>query len=235
MSAQHSRRTFLKACGAVAVTMPFISTRAMADNRISYWMNEFDEDLGEETALRRAMNVVAGRFQAERVWQNVYNVRPSRYNIKGTVMDESNLRDTDENRRNLLWHQLYWLSQPNSPNDTEPAFPDVHLNAFHEKSDVLAYAKRGDHVVVRSSNGSVHQSGEFRIYINRYKLCSGGSADTDEEWAATIAHEMLHNLGHLHEKGDYTDEWQINVLNNAVLNNGYYRNPRYRWNTSHMH
>jgi hypothetical protein len=91
-----------------------------------------------------------------------------------------------------------------------------------------------DLVIIKSVGDSFRQSGEFDVQINRYMLASGGVMNDPEEWASTIAHEMLHNLGHLHDKGDYTDKQQINVLNNAVLCNGYYRNPRYRWRSSHM-
>lgn len=231
-----TRRHFFKCCGATAVAVSAVTPAAVeAANKISFWMYDFDEEkFGEETLLKKSMNIVADRLQSKRVWQNVYNLRPSRYNLKGDVMGDSNLRDTDDDRRNLLWHQLYWLSQPNAVDDTEPAFPNVRLRAYHEKSDVLAYALRKDKVIIKSVGDSVKQSGEFEIYLNRYNLAGPGVLNEPEEWASTIAHEMLHNLGHLHEKGDYTDEWQINVLNNAVLCNGYYRDPNYRWRSSHM-
>src|SRR5262249_16678373 len=108
-----------------------------------------------------------------------------------------------------------------------------HLRAFHEKSDILGRAHT-DLVVIKSAGNKLHQLGEFEVYINRYKLASGGLMNDPEDWASTITHEMLHNLGHLHEKDDYTDEWQINGLNNAVLCNGYYRDPRHRWRSAHL-
>jgi hypothetical protein len=190
-----SRRQFFKYCGAAAVAVTAVTpTQVRAKNTIRFWMHGFEEArFGEETLLKKAMNIVAGRMQTKRVWQNVYDLRPSRYYITGDVMDNSNLRDTAENRRNLLWHQLYWLSQP-------PAFPNVHLRAFHEKSKVLGRA-RTDLVIIKSVGcGKIRQSGKFDVQINRYMLASGGVYDDPEEWASTIAHEMLHNLGHLHEK-----------------------------------
>ena len=231
-----TRRNFFKCCGAAAVAMTCVTPGVVrAANTIKFWMHNFDEKgFGEETLLKKAMDIVAARFQDKRVWQNVYNLTPSRYYLKGGVMDRSNLKDDDTNRRNLLWHQLHWLSQPNDADDTEPAFPNVQLYAYHEKSKVVGYALPDDHVVVKSVGNSVRQSGEFKVYLNRYNLAAGGVYSEPEEWASTIAHEMLHNLGHLHEKGDYTDEWQINVFNNAVLCNGYYRNPKYKWRSAHL-
>jgi hypothetical protein len=230
-----SRRQFLKACGATALAMTTVTAgRVLAANTIHFRMHGFDEErFGEESLLRKAMNLVADRLQKKRVWQNVYDVRPSRYNLTGGVMKNSNLSATAENKRNLLRHQLYWLSQPNDEEDEGLPFPRVHLRAFHEESDVLGRAHT-DLVVVKSVGDRIRQSGEFDVYLNRYQLASGGLMDDPEEWASTIAHEMLHNLGHLHEKGDYSDAWQINVLNNAVLCNGYYRSPRHKWWSAHL-
>jgi hypothetical protein len=186
-------------------------------------MHGFDEKgFGEETLLRKAMNIMADRLQKQRVWRNVYVLKPSRYYIANDVMSDSNLVDNDQNRRNLLWHQLYWLSQPNGPGDDGPAFPNVHLHAFHQKSKVQGRARLGL-VTIKSVGKNIRQLGEFDVQLNRYMLGSGGDMDTPEEWASTIAHEMLHNLGHNHAGGDYTDEWQINVLDKAVLYDGYYK------------
>ena len=125
MTNKMSRRQFIKCCGATAVIMTAVTPgQVRAANTINFWMHGFDEEnFGEETLLMKAMNLVAARLQDRRIVQNVYDVRPSRYFITGDVMKNSNLIDNDRNRRNLLWHQLNILSQPNDPDDTEPAFP----------------------------------------------------------------------------------------------------------------
>lgn len=229
-----NRRQFFKCCGAAAVAVTCVTPgQVLAANTVKFTMHDFDEKrFGEETLLKKAMNIMADRFQNKRVWQNVYDLKPSSL-ITGDVMENSNLRDTNDGRYNLLWHHLHWLSQPNDDDDTGPAFPHVHLRAFHEESKVVGRA-RTNLVTIKSSGKTVRQSGSFDVQINRYQLASGGVMDDPEEWASTIAHEMLHNLGHLHEKGDYTDKHQINVFNNAVLCNGYYRDPRYKFRSAHF-
>jgi hypothetical protein len=225
MGTQCSRREFfVKASGAIAAVVTGVTPgRVYASNPINYQLEGFDEErFGEETLLASAMNILAARFQDRRIWQAVYDAG-ARYYISGQVMEQSNLIDTRQNRRNLLWHQLYWLSQSNAPDDTEPSFPRVVLRAFHESSRVLAKAPL-DEVVVRSVGRNIRQSGSFRLLINRYKLASGGSGSDPEEWAGTIAHEMLHNLGHTHSEAgdaDYED-WQIIVFDNAVIRSGGY-------------
>jgi hypothetical protein len=186
-------------------------------------MDGFDEEQGEETLLRRAISILATRFQDKRLWQKVYEAR-ARYCLSWNVMANSNLKSTRESKRNLLWHQLYWLSQPNDDDDTEPEFPKVNLRAYHEDDGTLGRAKL-DKVIIRSSDAkTVRQSGEFEVWLNRYYLAARGKYSRPEPWAATIAHEMLHNLGHCHGDvgdGDY-GEWQIVVFDKIVENNGLY-------------
>ena len=45
---------------------------------------------------------------------------------------------------------------------------------------------------------AVAQEGDFDLEINTHFVNSGGRYNNAEEWASTIAHEMLHNLGHRH-------------------------------------
>ena len=224
MSTTFNRRRFFKSCAATAIaTTALWPARAHAANKINYWMHGFDEGrYGEETLLRKAMNVLSARFQDRRVWQNVYDLGP-RYYIAGNVMENSNLIDNEENCRNLLWHQVHILSLPNSPGNDEPPFPHVHLNAYHEESEVLGRAALNEVTIKYAGNNTYRQLGEFKVDLNRYQLGAGGEGSDPEWWAGTIAHEMLHNLGHKHEENDYTDEWQINVFKSAVVHNGYYR------------
>ena len=198
-------------------------------------MYDFDEErFGEEALIRKAVGIAVNRLQDRRVWQNTYDVA-TRYNTEGDVMENSNLTNTEKDRWNLLWHQLHWLSQPNGDDDTDPPFPNIRIHAGHEERDNKGRGWLGrahtNLVTIRSIDRGVRQKGEFDIQINRYYLAGGGHYSDPEEWASTIAHEMLHNLGHLHEGGS-SDAYQINALNNAVLCNGYYKNPRYRWRSS---
>ncbi len=238
MSEVFNRRQFLKYSGATAVVLSTVGTGVVqAANTARYWTYGFDEEqFGEETLIRKAVSIAVNRMQEEHVWRNAYDVA-SRYYITGDVMSDSNLRDTKDDRWNLLWHQLYWLSQPNDDDDSEPAFPNIRIRARHDSEGGWVGKANLGLVKIRSSNGRVTQSGEFDVTLNRYYLASGGVYDEPEEWASTLVHEMLHNLGHLHPKqgeGDpSSDEYQINAMNNAILCGGYYRNPRYRWRSAH--
>ena len=66
--------------------------------------------------------------------------------------------------------------------------------------------------------------GHFRVNINKRRLKSRyiDTTDPEADWAKVIVHEMLHNLGHLHPEGDYTDKWQINLFHNVFRSQGTY-------------
>jgi hypothetical protein len=227
MSGAMNRRTFLKVCGATAVSLATVGTGVVhARNRARYWTYGFDEGrYGEQTLIRKAVGIAVTRIQDERVWRNAYGVA-SRYFVTDDVMDNSNLRDSRDNRWNLLWHQLHWLSQPNGANATTPAFPNIHIRAGHDKDGGWVGRANLDLVTIRSTpDGGVTQSGDFDVTLNRYYVASGGVYSDPEEWASTLVHEMLHNLGHRHPTGDasLSDVYQINAMNNAVLCNGHYK------------
>jgi hypothetical protein len=230
-----NRRQFLKFSGATAVTLANIGTGVVvAANTARYSTYGFDEEkFGEETLIHKAVSIAVNRMQQEHIWRNAYDVASS-YFISGKVMSNSNLRESRANKWNLLWHQLYWLSQPNDEDDTEPPFPNIHIRARHDSDGRWLGKANLNLVTVRQANGRVTQSGEFDVTLNRYYLASGGLYSDPEEWASTLVHEMLHNLGHLHprENDALSDAYQINAMNNVVLCNGYYKNPRYRWRSA---
>jgi len=204
--------------------------KVQAKNTASYWTYGFDEErFGEETLVRKAVNIAVNRIQEERIWKNAYEVAALSF-VTDEAMANSNLIDNQANRWNLLWHQLYYLSQPNGDEDTEPAFPHIHVRAGYEKNGHWLGRANTNLVTIRKANGRVQQSGSFDITLNRYYLASGGTYSDPEEWASTIAHEMLHNLGHLHPRGAdaLSDRYQINALNNAVLSNGH-QNWQQNW------
>jgi hypothetical protein len=224
-----NRRRFFRTSSAAALTAfatPCIAGAADYAPITFFMSNDFDEErFGERTMIKQAMDIVHTRFRDMDVLRNVYRIAPTKgYNLEGGTWEDSGLADhpKEPSHADLLWYQITTLRSPNDEGDTEPEFPNVHIDAFHEETDVQARARTGLVRVRFVGDGKLRQSGEFRLEINRYKLGSGGQADTPVEWAAAIAHEMLHNLGHLHEKGDYSDHWQINIFHNSVYCNGHY-------------
>lgn len=222
-----NRRQFIKAAsGAAACAIGTPGIAGAADCApIHFWMDGFNEEaFGEETMIKRAMNLVHDRFRDLDVLRNVYRIAPNAgYNLGDGVWADSGLDDhPTATYKDLLWHRITILRSPNDEGDAEPEFPNVHIEAFHEESSVQARARVGLVKVEYVGNGIFRQSGEFRISLNRYNLGSGNRFDTPVEWAAAISHEMLHNLGHRHEPGDYTDHWQINIFHKSVYCYGNY-------------
>lgn len=220
MSVSVSRRQFFGVCGASAAALTTVggnTVRAANSARVS--LKGFDL-AADEALIRRAVPIAVARIQSEAVRKNVYAVG-ARFALSPNVIRNSNTHDDDECRKNLLWHQLSILSQPNGPNDTGPAFPDIHIRGvFDPKGNWLGRA-HFDKVVVKWDGTEWIQEGDFDLQINTRFVNSGGRYNNAEEWASTVAHEMAHNLGHDHPKG-LGGEWQVDALDMAVLCNGHY-------------
>ena len=242
MSIGMNRRHFLKVSGATALALTTVGSGIVkAANTANYWTYGFDEEThGEETLVKKAIGIAVTRMQEVGIRRNAYDVAKN-YAITGEVMENSNLTNNDENKWNLLWHQLHWLSQPNGTNDKEPAFPNIRIRGIYDPVGKPHWVGKANYnkVIIRSVNGEVTQSGEFDVTLNRHFLGQPGVYSEPEEWASTLVHEMLHNLGHVHSgvaNADVSsDVYQINAMNNAVLCGGYYKNPKYRWRSaSHL-
>ncbi|HSK72544.1 MAG TPA: hypothetical protein VK892_12650 [Pyrinomonadaceae bacterium] len=200
---------------------------AHANNQATYWiLGNYNPE--QKSLIAKAVGLAVTRMQNERLRRKLYEKNSFHY-ISNSVMNISNLIDTDKNRKNLLWHQLYWLSQPNGSNDTEPAFPNVKINMTNAPNGKWVGRARLDLVKVfwNSKVKEWQQSGEFNIELNSAfvgrKDIHFVYGETDY-WAGTIAHEMLHNLGHTH--GEYSSDknyesYQINVFDRIIASNGY--------------
>jgi hypothetical protein len=193
----------------------------------------------ETSILRRACDAAVKRLQSEQVRRKVYET--ARYAlISDSVMSRSNIRNTPADRWNLLNQQLLILALPNGANDTEPPFPDIFIEYAHApERDGRGWLGRAqlDTVTVfwDDREREWKQKGSFHIIINDYYVARGEKLSDPDEWAGTIAHEMLHNLGHTHPaSGDSDwDKYQINVLDEIVQSYGYeYKGaPRKRFST----
>lgn len=199
-----------------------------AKNSARYYYSGFTS--GQQSILKKAVDIAVSRIQERDVWLNTYS--QARYALVTTyAFRESHLLSTDENSWNLLWRQLYYLSLPNDADDTTPAFPDIHIRGQYAPPEM---GKRGwlghaplNKVSIVMTNGAVRQTGEFELTLNTYYLGRSEFYSDPNEWAATIAHEMLHNLGHRHDDSsvDY-ESLQIIALDRAVKANGRYVRPK---------
>lgn len=216
-----SRRQFFTTCGASAVALSTVGAGTVrAANSAHVYYSGFDLK-ADEALIKKAVPIMLGRIQSKTVRQNVYDVG-ARYAISGKVMKNSNMTDDAKSRKNLLWHQLSILSQPNGPNDKGPAFPDIYIRGNYKPKEKWLGRAHLDKVVVKWNGSEWVQEGDFDLEINTHYVNGGGRYNNAEEWASTIAHEMLHNLGHEHPEDDGGGEWQIDALNMSVLCGGHY-------------
>ncbi|MCB9870960.1 MAG: hypothetical protein H6836_02020 [Planctomycetes bacterium] len=178
------------------------------------WDAAFTND--EVAIIRAAMDKVHSLFRDPRV------ARITRGRYKYASVSNGNWRASGlKYQRGMavgdyLFHQLAALRSVR--------FPHVRIKAYHSTGNDWGRANT-DRVQLRFSRGRATVSGGFEIELNRYWLGSRGQGSDTNQWAGVIAHEMLHNLGHLHPvRGKVDDEiyrqHQINVFDAAVSANG---------------
>lgn len=196
-----------------------------AKNSATYYYSGFTSE--QQVLLRKAVNIAVMRLQDQNIWSNAYS--QAKYAlVTNEAYRGSRLLASNENSWNLLWRQLYYLSLPNDADDTTPAFPDIHINGRAVPPGMgqrgwLGQAPYNTVSITKTDAGTVRQTGAFTITLNTHYFGSSEYYSDPNEWAATIAHEMLHNLGHRHDNRsvDY-DSLQIVALDRAVKFNGRY-------------
>lgn len=218
MSNSMTRRSFLLSlsAGAGLATASF-PTLGFAWNAIRFRTNGFSKS--EKKLIGQAMNIIHSRFTSDQVRRNTYQYWTNGYHLKTGAWKASKLQYDNEwgGKENLLNYQLLQLQVVNQ-------FPRVNLYAFNEKNNVWGRAYRKHSVVVRNNrNETFTVLGEFHVYLNRRHLNDGSrKGSSPNQWASVIAHEMLHNLGHLHGKGNYKDNQQIVLFQRSFYSNGKY-------------
>lgn len=197
---------------------------ASAANTARYTYTGFAaKDVG---MLKQAVNLAVIRFQEERIRQNAYS-QAGYALVTSFAYKNSHLLAGNENSWNLMWRQLYYLSRPNGPGDTTPAFPDIEIRGVYSPPSMGSRGWLGranyDTVNIYRSGRDIRQNGRFSIQLNTYFFNRSAFYADPNEWAATIAHEMLHNLGHRHDSSQVAYETlQIIAFDRAVKYNGRY-------------
>jgi hypothetical protein len=182
----------------------------------------------ERNIIEEALRIAVSRLQQKRNWEQIQERYSYAWVTSGSV-SWSGVCDEPDVRRNLLFHQLYWLSLPNSNNDTSPAFPDIYIRKGYEKSPrgQIGWIASAPYDTVRiywdGESWRATRDSKFEITVNNYFLAGPDVYSDPEYWAGTIAHEMMHNLGHRHPDIDDPDykRYQINVVDEVIQNNGY--------------
>lgn len=249
-----SRRDFLSSIAATGVSVIEIPRAHGEDSDTKHWVTKKDDldsihiyvhgmgDLyGRNKIIEWTLPIIHARFRSLSVVRNVYERIGSKgYSLAAGVWEASNLGlHPTYTYGDLLWYQINVLKLPNSTDDTEPPFPNIHIYPYYEKSGTWAHVKGKDvgsvKVVYNEKTGNSKQSGEFYINVNKYHIGSVGFDErnppkTNEcdalNWSHVIAHEMLHNLGHLHAKDEYVDGRQMNAFDHSFYCNGLYKNQR---------
>jgi hypothetical protein len=180
----------------------------------------------ERAFIKKALETAVERIQDKEVWQTVKSNYGFAYPKAKTIIN-SGICNNIEARRNLLFHQLYYLSSTDGINATSE-FPEIliHYRNLPPKRGEngwvgYAYYNRVS-IYWDDSTRRWEQSGSFSIYLNKYYLDKQGIYKDVNYWAGTIGHEMLHNLGHQHPDASSAkyQEYQINVLANAIRSFG---------------
>jgi hypothetical protein len=232
-----SRRQFLSgsvaaAAGLGSILMP---ATALADYHqpIKFELageHEWTDEYDRLAIIRKAMWIIDRRFlDVENVVQNVLDLPTSRNGHSFQPGAWSNLQPHYPALRNgdqLLWYQLLtirkWMSPPN-PRST----PKLFIHSAYNNKDAFAWAPYNT-VTVEGDGEKYEVSGHFKVYIN-FRYLGGKGLDSDPwTWASTIAHEMLHNLGHMHPEQTSDTRYsrrQINAFTAAL----YYGNRKYRF------
>lgn len=146
--------------------------------------------------IRGAFDVLNQRMFNGQVAQNLNSLRDQwEVVVQDAAWQKSLSLPAEEQiapvRDQLLMHQLDGLSALEVP---------VQIDHFNQDSDRWGEAYVGVVTCRRSAGGNVVLDGTFRLSLNAHfmgnrELWQG----TDPKvWAVVIAHELLHNLGHMH-------------------------------------
>ena len=176
---------------------------------------------GEEIMLENALQIVSQRLFKPEILENMYQVcNKHGYFLESGVWERSQLQSHvgHHSPHDLLEYQLTCL-RIKGENDQ---FPMVHIYPFYASTATSGSGTIGC-VSCISHRSRFTIEGEFQMKINQYHLnATNPDARDPVRWAGVIVHELLHNLGHRHEFGDYSDAWQINAFEHCFMHNGRY-------------
>jgi hypothetical protein len=175
----------------------------------------------QQQLIAEAMLLLQQRLDCKNVWDNAASL------MTGSMVDEEYLAKLPIDRTQtdlVLRTQIGALPEL----DRRGAVPTLQIHAFTEESSVVGQAPRGTVVTKFFKDASYRYTlfraeGEFHVDLNAYYMSGDRLGRRPEVWAGVIAHEMLHNLGHLHPVGVYEDSNQIVALEKAIITNGSYR------------
>jgi hypothetical protein len=226
MLAQTTRRQAIKLMAggttAAAIGVLFPNTARAEWNPIPFYLKGDGWDsYGRRQIISQAMYLINDRFLDPRIATNGYSVDGDAYRVEGYLWNTTNLNSyyTGKGYRDILWYQLGSLRQTRKR-------PELSIWAQYEPNlNAYGWANYNKVNVKFSKEGFV-TDGDFVIALNTRFLGGGGFYSDPYIWAGTIAHEMLHNLGHGHlpNRNDPAyDRCQLIAHERAVYYGGRYK------------
>jgi hypothetical protein len=166
----------------------------------------------QSTFLTRAFILTRWRLASMQVLTRVNDVATQNL-IDAKYMVDAKL--PNDRRKYMLSGQQHHLH--------EHPHPGVRVLGYDEKSDYWAKAPVGRVLVPFEVAEPGDIRGTFEVHVNRHWLLAKGDGSSADAWAGVLAHELLHNLGHVHGKDEYGDHLQINAAQQLVRTRGKYQ------------
>jgi hypothetical protein len=135
----------------------------------------------EKSLIARALRIAVGRMQKKSNWERVRELY-GYASVSHSTITSAGLCDEADVRRNLLFHQLYWLSLPNGKNDTAQPFPDIYIRMGYEpiRRGYSGWVARAPLNTVkifwdwRLGEWRLSDDSKFDITLNNALLATGG-------------------------------------------------------------
>ena len=230
MESMLSRRGFLTSCGVCsgamfvpdtlnAATGPIRTAGLISASQqmIQYDMRGFTRL--EEARIGAAIQVLVNRFTGAHIMRNTDAVAGGAFHFSNKAWTKSNMH-----RQNLYGQNEFLAYQMDSLRGLQ-VLPKLSIRGFVRNNNVAGNAPLNRVRVKMTGQAGTRYTyqvhGSFTINLNRFHFARTGN--NSEEWALVIAHEMLHNLGHMHDKNDYRPHQQIIAFERSLYYNGRYR------------
>ncbi len=198
MNKKINRRSFLES-SALAFPIIFIpsvlKSKSPKRNKIcggergiTFYYRTHGFNSSEEAKIREALGTFASRFVHRWVLDYTYKKAGNAYCMKGGYWKDCNMhRQNYYSKSQMLRYQIKKLA-------IAVPFPEMDIYAYHKRDNTWGLSSSSHAIKVMNSNG-IDIRGKFKMKLNRFYLgFNAGKA----QWAKTIAHEALHNLGHCH-------------------------------------
>lgn len=181
----------------------------------------------ERAFIRKAVVTAVDRIQDREIWRQASESYAFAH-PKAEAIHSAGFCNSADVQRNLLFHQLFHLANPSAPG-TPGRFPRITIQHSNtppgkDRPGWVGYAYYNKvRIYWNYEKDNWDREGDFQLYLNQYYLRQDGIYQSEDYWAGTVVHEMLHNLGHQHP--DVTDatygSFQINVLADIVRRQGF--------------